>query len=281
MFNPSFIDRITHVYMGAWQAAAAFVLSVCAFYLLRKKHRAFAVGSIKIALIIGVFAAVMQLVTGDFSAKTLADTQPAKLAALEGHYPAYAPAGAYILGWVDEEGGKVHGIEVPGMLSWMLYGDTEKPVVGLEAFAEEDRPPVNVTFQAYHLMVSIGMALIAIMLFAVFGWWRGTLWDLRWFLWILVFTVLLPQLGNQLGWITAEVGRQPWIVYGLLRTKDAVSVSVGAGQVWGSLFLFGFIYLLLGVLFVYLLNEKIKAGPDPHDKPSDTEPAAATEGPRA
>ena len=282
VFNPSFLDRISHVYMGAWQAAMFFVLSVSAFYLIRKKHRAFAVGSMKIAVIIAVFAAIVQLVTGDFSAKTVAETQPAKLAAFEGHYPASAPAGAYLFGWVDEESGTVNGPQIPGLLSWLLYMDTEKPVTGLEAFPEQDRPPVNLTFQSYHLMVAIGMLLILLALLSAFWWWRGTLWDKTWFLWILVFAVVLPELANQLGWFTAEVGRQPWIVYGLLRTDEAVSRSITASDVWGSLILFSLIYLLLLALFIYLLNEKIQHGPEEHgDRTTGPEPAAATEGPRA
>ncbi len=283
VFNPSFLDRISHVYMGAWQAAVAVVLSVSAFYLLKKKHRAFAIGSMKIALVIGVVASIGQLVTGDFSAKTVAATQPAKLAAFEGHFPANAPAGAYLFGWVDDDAETVSGVEIPGLLSWLIYGNTETPVTGLQSFPKEDRPPVNLTFQTYHLMVAIGTALIGLMLLSLFLWWRGKLWDTRWFLWVLVFAVILPELANQLGWFTAEVGRQPWIVYGLLRTSEAVSVSVTTAEVWTSLILFGIVYLLLGALFIHLLNEKIQHGPDENgrDEAAGDTPAIAEEGPRA
>ncbi len=262
VFNPSFIDRITHTYMGAWQVGAFFVLSVSAFYLLRKKHRDFAVGSMKIAIVVAVFASIMQLVTGHSSAATVAETQPAKLAAFEGHYPAHAPAGAYLFGWVDEENEEVIGPVIPGLLSWLVYQDANEPVTGLRAFAPEDRPPVNAVFQSYHIMVGIGMLLILLSLLGVLGWWRGWLFEKRWLLFIFVFSVVLPQLGNQLGWFSAEVGRQPWIVYGLLRTEDALSKSVGAGEVLTSIILFGLIYLLLGALFIYLLNEKIQHGPE-------------------
>lgn len=280
VFNPSSVDRISHVYMGAWQAGAFFVISVAAWYLLKKKHRDFAVGSMKIAVGIAVVASLMQLVTGHSSAVTMADTQPAKLAAFEGHYQASAPAGLYVFGWVDDAAEETSGLEIPGMLSWLVHWDSSKPVTGLRAFPKEDRPPVNIVFQSYHLMVAIGMSLIALSLFAAFTAWRGSIYERRWFLWILVFSVLLPQAANQLGWASAEIGRQPWIVYGLLRTKDAVSTAVSGGQVWGSLILFGLIYLLLFVLFVYLLNEKIQHGPDGFTDESDT-PARATEGPRA
>jgi cytochrome d ubiquinol oxidase subunit I len=266
VFNPSFIDRITHVYMGAWQAAAFFVLSVSAFYLLRKKHQAFAKASIKIAIVIALFASVMQLVTGHMSADTVARTQPAKLAAFEGHYPAEAPAGAYLLGWVDEENESVTGLEIPGLLSFLVHWDASEPVVGLQSFAPEDRPPVNLVFQSYHLMVAIGMVLIFIALISAFYWWRGRLFSTRWLLTVLIFAVLLPQAANQLGWFSAEVGRQPWIVYGLLRTEDALSVSVSAGEVVTSLILFTLIYILLFALFIYLLNEKTQHGPEEEAK---------------
>ncbi|MBD3401288.1 cytochrome ubiquinol oxidase subunit I [candidate division GN15 bacterium] len=262
VFNPSFLDRISHVYMGCWQAGAFFILSVSAFYLLKKKYRAFAVGSMKIAIVIALVASILQLVSGHSSAVTIADTQPAKLAAFEGHYPANAPAGLYLLGWVDEDTETTTGIEVPGLLSFLVHGDSEEPVTGLQAFDEADRPPVNIVFQTYHLMVGIGFALIALALVSAFFWWRDKLAEQRWLLWILVFSVLLPQLANQLGWFSAEVGRQPWIVYGLLRTSEGLSKSVSTTDVWISLILFGFIYLLLFVLFIYLLNEKIQHGPE-------------------
>jgi cytochrome d ubiquinol oxidase subunit I len=263
VFNPSFVDRITHTFMGAWQAGAFLVLSVSAYYLLRRRREEHARAAIRIAIPVAVFASVMQLVTGHSGAVTVSRTQPAKLAAFEGHYPAQAPAGLYLFGWVDDEEETVHGLQIPGLLSYMVHWDATEPVTGLDAFAPEDRPPVNLVFQSYHLMVSIGFALIALALLAAFGSWRGWLFERRELLWIYVFAVLLPQAANQLGWFSAELGRQPWIVYGLLRTRDALSVSVSAGQVWTSLVLFALIYVLLLVLFIYLLNEKIQKGPKP------------------
>ncbi len=273
VFNPSFLDRITHVYAGAWQAGAFFVISVSAYYLLRKKHVAFAKGSIKIGIIIAVIASLMQLVTGHHSAETLATTQPAKLAAFEGHYPAEAPADLYLFGWVDEENEKVTGIKIPGFLSLLVHRDRSAPVTGLKAFKLEDRPPVNIVFQSYHVMVGAGMALILISLAGLFFWLRGTLFEKRWFLWVFVLSVLLPQIGNQLGWISAEVGRQPWVVYGLLRTKDAISVSVDSGQIMLSLVMFSLLNLLLFVLFIYLLNEKIRHGPEEGEEVTKGHPA--------
>jgi cytochrome d ubiquinol oxidase subunit I len=262
VFNPSFLDRIMHVYMGAWQAGAFLVLSVSAFYILRNRHQDFAKASIKIALVLAVGASVLQLVTGHDSALGVAENQPAKLAAYEGHFEADAPAPLYLVGWVNEETQQVYGIKIPGLLSWMVHGDANEPVTSLNSFAPDDRPPVNIVFQAYHVMVGVGMALILISLLGAFYLWRGKLFETRWLLWIFVFAVLGPQIGNQLGWLAAEVGRQPWIVYEMLRTSDALSVVVPASEVITSLVLFGLIYLLLFVLFVFLLNEKIQHGPD-------------------
>jgi cytochrome d ubiquinol oxidase subunit I len=261
VFSPSFLDRISHVYMGCWQAAAFMVLSVSAFYLLKKRYSEFARGSIKIALVIAIVGSLGQLVTGHSSAQKIAHTQPAKLAAMEGHFPASAPAGAYLFGWVDDDDEETRGLEVPGLLSWLVYFDSEMPVTGLKAFDPKDRPPVNFVFQSYHLMISIGVLLIVLALAGGFMWWRGTLFKRRWFLWILVFAVILPELANQLGWFTAEVGRQPWVVYGLLRTAQGVSRSVTGGQVLLSIIMFSLIYVLLGALFIFLLNHKIQHGP--------------------
>jgi len=262
VLNPSFLDRISHVYMGCWQAGAFLVLSVSAFYLLRKKHTEFARASIRIALVLAIFASVFQLVTGHSSGKGVAENQPAKLAAYEGHFEAEAPADLYVFGWVDEEDERTLGLAIPGFLSWLVHGDAQAPVTGLNAFAPEDRPPANLVFQSYHIMIAIGMLLILIALVSAFYAWRRKLFETRWLLWVLVFSVLGPQIANQLGWLSAEVGRQPWIVYDLLRTSDGLSASVSSADVLTSLILFGLIYLMLFVLFIYLLNEKIQHGPE-------------------
>jgi cytochrome d ubiquinol oxidase subunit I len=192
----------------------------------------------------------------------VAQNQPAKLAAFEGHYPASAPADMHLFGWVNEQQERVEfSVALPGMLSWLVFGDTQKPVTGLQAFPPEDRPPVNIVFQTYHAMVAIGMALIALSLLGAFYWVRGKLVHARWLLWMFVFSVGLPQLANQLGWMSAEIGRQPWIVYGLLRTRDGLSKVVGAGETLASLVMFLLVYGLLFALFIYLLDHKIRRGP--------------------
>jgi len=267
VFNPSSVDRLLHVLSGCWLAGAFLVISVAAYYLLKKRHLEFSKSSIKIALVLACFASIFQLFTGHSSAVGVSKNQPAKLAAMEAVYDTQENAPLYLFGWVNDDKQEVNfGIAVPGMLSYLIGFNSKTQVIGLNDFPEDQRPPVNIVFQSYHIMVAIGFTLIVISLLGIFFWWRGTLFDKKWMLWIFVFSVLGPQIANQLGWITAEVGRQPWIVYGILRTSEGLSKAVESGQILFSLILFTIIYLFLFVLFIYLLNEKIKHGPEDVDK---------------
>ncbi len=265
VFNPSSMDRLFHTLCGAWQAGAFLVVSVSAWYLLKQRHELFARASMRVGLVVGVVASVLSLVTGDFSAKGVAKNQPAKLAAMEGLYETTTNAPLVLFGWVDEKNERVIGPAIPGMLSYLTYGDASKPVTGLNEFKPEDRPPVQRVFQLYHLMVAIGFGMIALAVFGAFFCWRGILFQKRWMLWPLVLSVLGPQIANQAGWFTAEMGRQPWIVQGLMRTSEGLSAVVKANAVLGSLVLFTLIYLLLFAVFIYLLNDKIQHGPDAAD----------------
>jgi cytochrome d ubiquinol oxidase subunit I len=262
VFNPSSVDRLLHVWLGAFLAGAFLVISVHAFYLLRDRYVELSQRALKIGLMVATLAAVSQLFIGHQSADGVAENQPAKLAAFEGHYEAEAPADLYLLGWVNKETQEVKGIKVPGGLSFLVHWDFDKPVAGLNAFAEDEQPTaVNAIFQFYHVMVAIGLILIAITLFGTIQWWRGKIFHHRWYLWILVLSVVLPQISNQFGWFAAEMGRQPWVVYNHLRTADALSESVNSDQVIFSLIFFSLIYFLLLVLFLYLLTKKIHKGP--------------------
>jgi cytochrome d ubiquinol oxidase subunit I len=262
VFNPSSMDRLSHVWFGSFLAGAFLVLSVNAWYILKGRHLEIAKPSFKIALVVAMVFSLSQLVTGHSSADGVAKYQPAKLAALEGHFDSSAVADMYLIGWVEQQKGKTTGIRVPGGLSFLLHQDFHTPVTGLNAFRPEDRPgQVNAVFQFYHVMIAIGMSLIALTLWAGFQWWRGKLFTSRWLLLAFVWAVLLPQIANQAGWFAAEMGRQPWVVYGLLRTSDALSKAVKAEQVLTSLILFTLVYATLFVLFLYLLTKKIKHGP--------------------
>ncbi len=262
VFNPSSVDRIIHVWQGAFLAGAFMVLSVHAYYIRKGKFVEISKIAFKIALVVATIVSFTQLISGHSSADGVAVNQPAKLAAMEGHYDISAPADLYLFGWVDNEKQEVTGLGLPGGLSFLVHQDFEAPITGLNAFPEEDRPgQVNAVFQFYHIMVSIGMFLIAISFYACFLWWRGKLFETKWLMWIFSFSVLLPQIANQAGWFAAEMGRQPWIVYGHLRTSEGFSQAVSANQILFSLILFLVVYSLLFVLFLYSLNKKIKHGP--------------------
>ncbi len=263
VFNPSSMDRLFHTIVGSWMAGAFLVISVSAYYLIKKKHIEFAKKGLTIALIVAAFSSVLQLFVGHSSAVGVSKNQPAKLAAFEAHYDSSSVAPLYLFGWVDDKNQKVDfGLQIPGLLSYLIYGDFNAKVTGLNAFDKNDRPPVNLVFQSYHFMVALGFLMIGLSLISLILLWRKKLFENKLVLKILIPSVILPQLALQLGWISAEVGRQPWIVYGLLRTKDAFSKTVSSGEVWFSMVLFTLIYILLFILFLFLLDRKIKHGPE-------------------
>ncbi len=266
VFNPSSMERLAHVIVAAWLTGAFFVLSVSAYYLLNKRHIEFAKISMRVALIVALVAAIGQMITGRIGAETVAKYQPTKLVAMEGHYPANEPAGMYLFGYVNEKEQKVYGLKIPGLLSFLAQGDANAPMAGIKSFKKEELPPINIVFQSYHFMITIGVLLFILTITCLVYLWRGKLFKATWLLKILVPSVILPQIANQLGWMTAEIGRQPWIVYGLLRTSEGLSKAVKANMVLTSLIMFTFIYLLLFVLYIYLFDTKIKLGPDEMDQ---------------
>lgn len=265
VFNPSSVDRLSHTICGCWQAGAWLVVSVSAWYLLKRRHVQFAQRSMKVGLAVALVASLLQLVTGHSSAEGVAENQPPKLAAFEGHFET-GPAPLWLFGWVDEEAQEVkYGIAIPKMLSWLVHGDGNAPVTGLNDVPRDEWPRVNFVFQTYHLMVGIGFGLIGLAVLGNVLIWRKRFFGRRWLLWVMVSSVMGPQLANQFGWWSAEVGRQPWIVWKLLRTTEGVSKAITAEAVVASLIMFTVIYALLFVLFVYLLNEKIQHGPADED----------------
>ncbi|WP_109696516.1 cytochrome ubiquinol oxidase subunit I [Chitinophaga deserti] len=262
VFNPSSVDRFSHVILGSFLAGSFLVMSVGAWYIVRNRFVEPAKAMFKVGLSVAAVAALAQLFTGHRSAEYVSHYQPAKLAAMEGHWDSSAVAPMYLFGWVDNKTGKTTGLAVPGGLSFLTHGSFQAPVTGLNAFPVTERPTaVNFVFQTYHIMVAIGMMLIALTLAALYFLWRKQLFNKKWLMTLFVWAVLLPQVANQAGWYAAEVGRQPWVVYGLLRTSDALSKDVKANQVMFSLILFTLVYALLFVLFIYLLNKKIQHGP--------------------
>lgn len=280
VFNPSSVDRLIHVWIAAFLAGIFLVLSVNAWYILKGKHLEIAKPSFKIALVAGTVFSLLQLFAGHRSADVVYKYQPAKLAALEGHYDSMAVADMFLLGYVDNKNQKVTGIKIPGGLSFLTQFDFKKPVKGLNAFKPEERPSqVNAIFQFYHIMIAIGMFMIGLTVYASWLAFRNKLFEKRWLMWVFVWAVLGPQIANQTGWFAAEMGRQPWVVYGLLRTSDALSKTVTANQVVFSLVLFTIVYLLLLVLFLYLLNKKIQHGPVDYGTKEDIEEGSKRDNP--
>lgn len=240
VFNPSSVDRLVHSIIGAWLAGAFLVISVGSYYLLKKRHEAFALRSLRIALIVASVSIVLQGISGHTSGQGVAVNQPAKLAAFEGLYQ-------------TEKG---------TWLSFLAFSDFDAEVKGLDQFPKEDWPNVRVVYQTFHLMVLMWVCMAVVCLWALFSWKNL---QKPWLLKALVVSVIFPQIANQVGWVSAEMGRYPWIVQDLLRISEGLSKSVKANQVLGSLIMFGVVYLGLFVLFVYLLNEKFKQGPSDKD----------------
>jgi len=264
VFNPSSMQRLAHTVIGAYILAAFFVMSITAYYILKGRHLNFAKKSFTIALIVATVASLAEPISGDLQGKKVAQTQPAKLAAMEAVF--HTGQGAtplYLFGQPDPKLQQVnYGIAIPGLLSWLAYADPHQPVAGLDQIPPQDWPPVVATFQAFHVMVWLGGLFVVLTLVGMYLLWKGTIFEKRWLLWTFVLVVPLPYVANQFGWMTAEVGRQPWVVYGLLRTSDALSKAVVANQVLGSIIMFVVIYALLFVVWVFVLDSKIKHGPD-------------------
>ncbi|HSX11179.1 MAG TPA: cytochrome ubiquinol oxidase subunit I [Chlamydiales bacterium] len=262
VFNPSMLDRLFHTILGCWLTGAFFVISVAAYYLLKQKHHAIARPMMHIGLSFAMVALILQLISGDSSARIVAKYQPAKLAAMEGLYKTIPSTPISVVGWVDTEKQQVHSLKIPAALSLLTNRDLTTPVPGLDKIPRDEWPNVALTFQTYHIMVLMWCLMFLIALFGLFHWRRGTLEHKKWLLWPMIFSVVLPHIAQQCGWITAEVGRQPWIVYKVLRTSDGVSTSIRSTQVFGSITMFVVIYLLLFALFLFLLDRKIKHGPE-------------------
>jgi cytochrome d ubiquinol oxidase subunit I len=285
VLNPSTFQRLVHVWFGAFLLGAFFVMSISAYYLLRDRHAEFARRSFTGALLLALIFSLAQLASGHANAQMVGEHQPAKLAAFEGIYRGTSRAELHLWGWPDDAAGEVrHGVAIPGMLSLLTKGDVDARVAGLEELKPlYGTPPVWISFQSYHAMVGIGMYFIALTVLATVLRLRRALYRQRWLLWIFVFSVPLAFAANELGWVAAEVGRQPWVVYPLveagrvvvpgLLTAAAVSEAVRPEQVVASIAGFSVVYALLFALWVFLLDRKIAEGPGGVHAPHPTAPA--------
>lgn len=274
VFNPSSVPRLLHVWLGAFLLGSFFIMSISAWYLLKGRHGEFARRSFTGALVLATLSSVAQLAAGHHQAGIVARLQPAKLAAMEGLYRTEAGAPLSLFGLPDDATRTVRfSVAVPGGLSLLVHGDAHAEVPGLDRLEPVwGKPPMAPTFVSYHLMMGIGMLFLAATLYASFLRWRGTLFRTRWLLWFFVFAVGLAVLANEAGWVAAEVGRQPWVVYpqvvggqvvGGLQTGAALSEVVRSEQVLGSIVMFSVVDLLLLVLWLIVLHHKIQHGPVP------------------
>ena len=269
VFNPSSMDRLTHVILGCWLTGAFFVSSVSAYYLLRKSHLEVARRGLRLSLPFAAIVLVLQFISADSTARGVARNQPAKLAAMEGIYATRNQAPLTLVGWVDVNAKQVIGLKLPNMLSFLVHHNLDGTIHGLDEFPIQDRPPVQSVFQLFHLMVACALLLTCLAFAGTAFLFLGRLFDrdchfARWLLIALVPAVLIPHIANQAGWFVAELGRQPWIVYGILRTSQGFSEVVAASHVLISLILFLVLYGFLFALFCFLLNRKIHHGPDEH-----------------
>ncbi|MGL5626614.1 MAG: cytochrome ubiquinol oxidase subunit I [Candidatus Rhabdochlamydia sp.] len=260
LFNPTAIDHIVHVILSAWLTGAFLIISVSAYYLLKKRHFEFAVRSFKLGILMTFISGVLQLVSADLLARDVAKYNPVKLAAFEGVFETKPYTPAFAFGWVDVEKQKVHGLPIPGLLSFLVYRDFKSAVPGLNEFPREEWPLIQPVFQVYHLMIICWGLMMLASLIGLYMWWKKK-WILSPILqWFLILSVILPQLANIAGWYSSCMGRQPWIVHKLLKTSEGFSETVTVAQNLTSLILFVIIYLLFLVLFLFLLDKKIKHG---------------------
>ncbi|MFA6978600.1 MAG: cytochrome ubiquinol oxidase subunit I [Ignavibacteriaceae bacterium] len=268
VFNPSTMPRFYHTIDAALISAAFFVAGVSAYYLIKNKHTEFAKTSLRFAIVFGLIVSVLEVFPfGHEHAKQVAETQPEKFAATQGLYTSQEGAPIAIFAFPTDHPPTLKvPIEIPGLLSWMAFGDFKAKIKGINEFPRENIPPLFLTFVSYHNMVVLGMYFILIMAIAGYLLYKKKLFENKKILTVLKWSVPLPLIAIQLGWIAAEVGRQPWIVYHLMKTKDAVSFTVGTGELIFSIILFALIYILLGSIFLTLLFKKIKHGPEPITK---------------
>jgi cytochrome bd ubiquinol oxidase subunit I len=257
-------SKFFHTVLSGYVVAAFFVMGISAYHILRKNELAFFRRSFKMAALFGLVSSLLVFATGDFHAIEVAKTQPTKFAAMEVVWNTQkaAPYNLIVVPDTKEERNSIEALSIPNGLSILAFHNPDAEVRGLKDFPKEDRPPVIPTFLSFRLMVGFGMLF---MLLSFLGWIfskKDRLESRTLFLKIMLYSLPLPYIAAQLGWIVAEVGRQPWIVYGLLRTADAVSRSIDTVQVVASLVGFTLVYGLLAIVDIYLLTKNARQGPD-------------------
>lgn len=265
MFNKAWFSQALHMCLAAFTATGFAVAGVHALMILRDRNKEFHLKAFKIAAIFACIGALLQPLSGDLSAKDVAKRQPAKLAAMEALYKTEKPAPLLIGGIVNEKDKTVTGaIEIPGALSFLAHGDFKAEVKGLDQIPENEQPPVAITHYAFQIMVGIGTLLLLVSLIYFFILIKKkSLTEKRWLLKLFVMAIPLGYIALEAGWVVTEVGRQPWIIYGIMRTKDAVTPMPGIAY---SFYIFSAIYVSLSIIVTFLLYRQIKMVPVLYNK---------------
>lgn len=263
LLNPWGLLQYMHNMTGAVVTGSFVMAAVGAFYLLEGRHQEFARIFLKVGVIVGLIASIaIVFPTGDLHGKYVAHNQPAAMAGMEGVFHSEKGAGLVLMGQPNEETGQIDNpIVVNNVLSFLIYGTTRAEVTGLDHIPHDQWPTaLPLLFYAYHIMAGLGTWFMALMIVSAFLLWRGKLYSARWALWALLLSFPLPYIANTAGWMTAELGRQPWLIYGLMRTSEGFSSTVSAAN--GLFTLLGFmgLYALLGLLFTVLMYREINHG---------------------
>jgi len=279
LMNPWALLQYAHNMSGAVITAAFVMCAVGAFYILENRFSEHGRIFVRVGVIAGAISCITQIFpTGDLHGRYMAKHQPATVAAMEGLFSTEEGAPIVLMGQPDEERKTIDNpIVVNDMLSFLIYGTTRAEVKGLDQFPRDQWPsPLPLLFYSYHIMAGLGTYFALLMLGEVFLLWRGKLFETRWALWPLLLSFPLPYIANTAGWMTAEIGRQPWLVYGLIRTSDGYSKTVSAGNTLFTLLGFMGIYTVLSVLFIVLVYRTIDEGPKTGGLPPKTTASALT-----
>jgi len=265
--NPFVRWQYPHVISGSLITASMVMAGTGAFYLLARRHEESGRVFVRVGVVAGAIFSVLTLFpTGAFSGENVTRYQPAKTAAMEGLFKTQEGAPLAIIGMPDrDKQDLMDPIVVPEVLSYLAYGNFRARVTGLNDIPADLQPPVEIVYYAYHIMVGLGMMFIAILTAAIFLLWRGTLFARRGMLWLLMLATPFPYIANEAGWTVAEVGRQPWAVYGLQRVAAASSTNVTAGMTYFTLFGFMGLYLVVGLLYLVLFFRIVERGPGSED----------------
>ena len=265
LFNPWVFPQYAHNMGGAVVCGAFVVTGLGAYYVLARRHEEYGRVFLKVGVIAGVLASLWMLFpSGHFQSDMVAKHQPVSLAAMEGLFESERQAGVVLVGQPDMENETIDNpIVIPRALSFLVYQNWNSEVKGLNAFPEKNWPDnIPLLYYSYHVMVGLGTIFIGIMALAAFLLWRGKLYDSRWMLWILMLAIPFPFIANTAGWLTTELGRQPWLAYGLFRTSEGVSPLVSSGSVLFTLIGFAGMYLIMGLLYIVLMVREVAHGPE-------------------